>query len=48
MNEAIWRAGEVEMLARQYLLSENGGQPVLLTDKQMDEVFGAFADYKKK
>jgi L-fuculose-phosphate aldolase len=48
LNEAIWRAGEVEMLARQYLLSENGGQPVLLTDKQMDEVFVAFADYKKK
>ncbi|MFT5111240.1 MAG: L-fuculose-phosphate aldolase [Parasphingorhabdus sp.] len=48
LKEALWRAGEVELLAKQYLLSLAAGEPVCLTDEQMDEALERFRDYGKQ
>ncbi len=45
LERALWRAEEVESLARQYLLSLGCGEPVLLRDDQMDEVLELFETY---
>ncbi len=45
LEEAFWRAGEVESLAQQYLLSLNVGEPVLLDEQQMAEVLELFRTY---
>jgi len=43
--QAIWRAVEVENLARQYALALQVGKPVLLTDREVTEVLEKFAHY---
>jgi L-fuculose-phosphate aldolase len=41
----MWRAVELEALARQYLLSLQAGGPVLLSDAEIEETLARFADY---
>lgn len=45
LAQAMWRAIEVENLARQYALALQVGQPVLLTDGEVAEVLEKFAHY---
>lgn len=45
LREAMWRAVEIESLARQYVLALGVGEPRLLDDAQMAEVIERFADY---
>jgi L-fuculose-phosphate aldolase len=45
LTQAMWRAVEVENLARQYALSLQIGAPVLLTDEEVADVLAKFANY---
>jgi L-fuculose-phosphate aldolase len=45
LAKAMWRAVELEALARQYLLSLQAGGPVLLSDAEIEETLARFADY---
>ena len=45
LAQAMWRAVEVENLARQYALALQVGKPVLLTDGEVAEVLEKFAHY---
>ena len=45
LARALWLANEVEVLAKQYLLACQLGEPPLLSDAQMDEVVEKFKDY---
>lgn len=45
LAQAMWRAVEVENLARQYALSLQIGTPVLLTDQEVTDVLAKFANY---
>jgi L-fuculose-phosphate aldolase len=47
VEAALSLALEVETLAQQYLLALQAGEPVLLTDEQMNEALAAFADYRR-
>lgn len=45
LSKAMWRAVELETIARQYYLSLQIGGPVLLSDAAIDETIAAFANY---
>ncbi len=45
IDEAMWRAVELETLARQYHQSLLVGDPVILDDKEIDETIAMFAGY---
>ena len=48
LNQALNLAQEVETLAQQYLASKQFGEPVLLSQAQMQQVFEQFRDYGYK
>ena len=48
LEKALWRAGEVEALAQQYLLALQVGKPVILSDAQMTTVLARFKTYGKQ
>jgi L-fuculose-phosphate aldolase len=48
LAKALWRMQELETLARVLLLSETSGTPVILSDAEIAETLGAFADYGLK
>jgi L-fuculose-phosphate aldolase len=45
LSKALWRMGELETLARGYILSLSIGAPHLLDRLQIEEALAAFADY---
>jgi L-fuculose-phosphate aldolase len=45
MTQAMWRAIEVEILAKQYALALQVGTPVLLTADEAAQVLEKFANY---
>jgi L-fuculose-phosphate aldolase len=45
LAQAMWRAVEVETLAKQYALALQIGKPVLLTDGEVTQVLEKFANY---
>ena len=45
LEKALWRAGELETLARQYHLALAIGGPVLLSDAEIAETAAGFANY---
>jgi L-fuculose-phosphate aldolase len=45
LAKAMWRAVELEALARQYLLSMQADGPVLLSDAEIEETLARFAEY---
>lgn len=47
VEAALDLALEVEALAHQYVIALQAGDPVLLSDEQMDEALAAFADYRR-
>jgi len=47
VKAALWRMQELETLSKQYLLSLIGGQPILLTEAEIDEALKAFDNYFK-
>jgi L-fuculose-phosphate aldolase len=48
LGRAMWRAVELETLARQYLLSLQVGGPVQLTEAEVEEALAAFAGYGRR
>ncbi|HKM63110.1 MAG TPA: class II aldolase/adducin family protein [Acidisphaera sp.] len=48
LARAMWLAVELETLARQYYLSLQAGEPVILSDAQIAEATAQFADYGLK
>ncbi|MEO1265550.1 MAG: class II aldolase/adducin family protein [Pseudomonadota bacterium] len=48
LDEALWRAVELETIARQYHQALLIGGPKLLTRKQIDETLAAFANYGRQ
>ena len=45
LAKAMWRAVELETIAKQYYLSLQIGGPMLLSDAEVDETLAAFAGY---
>lgn len=45
IEQTMWRAVELETIARQYYLSMQVGDPVLLSQAEIDETFRMFAGY---
>jgi len=45
MEQAMWRAIEVETLARQYAIALQVGKPVLLNDEEVTQVIEKFGNY---
>lgn len=45
MEQAMWRAVEVETLARQYTLALQAGMPVLLSDAEVAQALEKFGNY---
>lgn len=45
LDKAMWRAVELETIARQYYLSLCIGGPVLLTDQQITDTMAGFSSY---
>ncbi|WP_121066108.1 class II aldolase/adducin family protein [Chachezhania antarctica] len=45
LDRALWRMEELENLARVDLLSRTAGEPVILSDAQIEEVIAAFSNY---
>lgn len=48
LAQALWRAHEVETLARQYVVACQMGEPVILPDEEMDRVLALFAGYGRQ
>lgn len=48
LDKALWLAGEIETLCRQYVVALTAGDPAILTDTQMDEVIARFASYGRQ
>ena len=45
LEQAMWRAGELEAIARQYHLALQLGDPHILTKEEIDDTFRMFAGY---
>ena len=48
LNKALWLAGEVEALCRQYIVAKQLGEPTLLSQAEMKRVLALFQDYGKQ
>ena len=48
LDKALWRAAELEALARQYVISLQAGGPALLSDAEIADALEAFKDYGPK
>jgi L-fuculose-phosphate aldolase len=48
LKKALWLAGEVETLARQYWCACQAGTPVVLSDAEMQGVLARFKTYGKQ
>ena len=45
LSQALWRANELESLAKMYLLASAGGTPIILSDAEIARTIERFADY---
>lgn len=48
LEKALWLGVEVEALARQYWHARQAGEPVILSDQQMQQVLEKFSSYGKQ
>ena len=48
LDKALWKAGEIEALAKQYFVARQMGKPVILPDDEMQRVLARFATYGKQ
>jgi L-fuculose-phosphate aldolase len=48
LDRALWLAGEIETLCRQFWAASLAGKPVILTDAQMKTVLARFRTYGKQ
>ena len=48
LEKALWLAGEVEGLCRQYILARSIGEPVILDEAEMTRVLARFKTYGKQ
>ena len=45
LARALWLANEVEVLAKQYFIASQYGQPVILPEEEMTKIIAAFKSY---
>ncbi len=45
LKKALWLAGEIETLAKQYVIARQLGEPFLLSEAEIQNVLERFADY---
>jgi L-fuculose-phosphate aldolase len=45
LEKALWRANELETLARQYHLAMNAGEPVILSETDIADTLKGFSSY---
>lgn len=45
LTQAMWRAGELETLAKMYVIANATGSPVVLSDDEIERTLERFADY---
>ncbi|MEM8811381.1 MAG: class II aldolase/adducin family protein [Pseudomonadota bacterium] len=48
LDKALWLAGEVEALCRQYWIASQVGEPVILDDAEMDRILEVFRTYGRQ
>lgn len=48
LEQALWRAVELEALAKVYYLASRAGNPVILPDDEIIRTFGRFKNYGPK
>ncbi len=48
LDKALWLGVEVETLAKQYWHARQAGEPIILSEQQMDEVIQQFKGYGKQ
>jgi L-fuculose-phosphate aldolase len=48
LAKALWLANEIEILAKQYSIANQYGNPVILADEEMDKIIEAFKSYGPK
>ncbi|MEM9204974.1 MAG: class II aldolase/adducin family protein [Pseudomonadota bacterium] len=48
LEKALWLAGEIETLCKQYFIARQAGEPVILSDAQMETVLARFKSYGKQ
>ena len=48
LTKALWRMEELETLAKQFLLSQIGGSPVILSDAEIAETLEGFKNYGRQ
>jgi len=48
LKRALWLAGEIETLCKQFFIARQMGEPVILDDAEMDRVIALFATYGKQ
>jgi L-fuculose-phosphate aldolase len=48
LAKALWLANEIEILAKQYCIACQYGDPVVLADEEMDKIIEAFKSYGPK
>ena len=48
LAKALWRAGEIETLAKQYFIATQMGEPVILDDAEMSRVLARFKTYGQR
>lgn len=48
LDQALWRAGEIEAMSHQYWAALLAGKPVVLADEQMTSVLKRFGSYGKQ
>jgi L-fuculose-phosphate aldolase len=48
LSKALWLANEVEILAKQYCIASQYGDPVVLPDEEMEKILKAFKSYGPK
>lgn len=46
LDHAMANAVELETIARQYVLARSVGEPVILTDAEIDQALAGFASYR--
>lgn len=48
LDQAMWRAQELETLAKQYCLASQNGEPVILSEEDIQITLKAFSGYGVK
>ena len=48
LKKALWLAGEIETLCKQFFVASQHGEPIILDEAEMERVLGRFGTYGKQ